>query len=155
MNLSLLSGALAFIVGIIYTIQAYLLPNATIGNPMAPKILPIGLGILMILFGVSLITQEVKKSGFKFLDGKKAKIDENLKLILYTCAACILYAILFNRIGYVLSTIVFLEIILLLFNGKEKWKVNTLVSICFSTFIYVVFSKFLGIILPVMPFFYI
>jgi len=155
MNLSLLSGVLAFVTGTIYTIQAYMLPNATIGNPMAPKILPIGLGILMILFGISLTIQEIRKGGFQFSNGKKMEVNENLKLILYTCGACILYAILFNRLGYVLSTIVFLEIILLLFNGKEKWKINTMVSVCFSIFIYIVFSKFLGITLPVMPFFYI
>lgn len=155
MNLSLLTGILTFIIGIVYTIQAYLLPNATIGKPMAPKVFPIVLGILLIFFGISLMFQEIRKTGFKLTLDKKVKSSESLKLIAYTCATCILYALVFNRLGYVLSTILFLEIILLLFNGKEKWKMNTIISVCFSVFIYITFSKFLGVTLPVMPFIYI
>jgi putative tricarboxylic transport membrane protein len=84
-----------------------------------------------------------------------SKKENTNKMIVLTCLACIIYAILFNRIGYVLSTIVFLEAMLLLFNGKKKWKTNTIVAVVFSVFIYIVFSKLLGVILPVMPFIYI
>ncbi|SKC48403.1 tripartite tricarboxylate transporter TctB family protein [Maledivibacter halophilus] len=155
MNLSLLAGILSFIIGIVYTLQAYLLPDATIGKPMAPKVFPIVLGILLICFGGSLIIQEVKKTGFKLFVEKKTKNDQSLKLILYTCCICIVYALTFNKLGYVLSTILFLEMMLLLFRGKEKWKMNTIISVSFSVLIYITFSKFLGITLPSIPFIYI
>ncbi|MDK2918865.1 MAG: putative tricarboxylic transport rane protein [Candidatus Petromonas sp.] len=156
MNLSALAGIFAFVIGAIYTIQAFMLPNASIGNPMAPKVLPIGLGILMTFFGLILTFQEVRKNGLKSKDKTDQKEkDDNVKKIVFTCGAAIIYALLFNRIGYILSTIVFLEIVLTLFNGKKKWKTNTAVSICFSVFIYIVFSKFLGVILPKIPFIYI
>jgi putative tricarboxylic transport membrane protein len=151
-NLSALAGMLATLIGIIYTIQAMLLPEAAIGNPLAPKIFPIGVGVLMILLGVVLSLKEIKKSGFKGKKSSQKHNNENIKLIIYISLTCILYGLIFNKLGYVISTIVFLEIILLLFNGKENWKTNTIISVCFSLFIYIVFSKFLGVTLPVMPF---
>lgn len=149
MNQSALAGILATLVGFFYTIQTLLLPKASIGNPMAPKIFPLGVGLLMIFFGVTLLVKEVRKSGFKVENNVKSG---NIKLITYISLTCILYGLIFRRLGYVISTIVFLEIILFLFNGKEKWKMNTIISVCFSLFIYVVFSRFLGITLPRMPF---
>lgn len=154
MNLSALAGILGTLIGIIYTIQAYMLPQATVGNPLGPKVMPLGLGVLMILLGIILTIQEIKKEGF-IKKGSSSKKEDNVKLIVYTCGICILYALLFNRIGYVLATIIFLELVLFLFNGKEKWKSNTMIAICFSVTIYILFSKFLGITLPVMPFIYI
>ncbi|SHK05715.1 putative tricarboxylic transport membrane protein [Paramaledivibacter caminithermalis DSM 15212] len=151
MNLSALGGILATVLGLIYTTQALMLPKASIGNPIAPKIFPIGIGILLILFGLILSFSEIKNTGLKKKDIEKDK-NENIKLITYTSLACILYGLIFNRLGYVISTIIFLEIILLLFNGKEKIKTNTIVSICFSVIIYFLFSRFLGVTLPAMPF---
>lgn len=153
MNLSALAGIFATIIGILYTIQAMILPEASIGNPLAPKIFPIGVGLFMILFGVILSVKEIRKSGFKGKNSNSKANNKNLKLIAYISLTCILYGLIFNKLGYVISTIVFLELILLLFNGKKNWKTNTIVSVCFSVFIYVVFSKFLGVTLPAMPFF--
>ncbi len=153
MNMSALVGILAFIIGGMYTIQAYLLPLASIGNPVAPKIFPMALGLIMTFLGLIMSIQEIKKGGL--INNPSAKMDDTNKLIGYTCLTCILYALLFNRTGFVISTIIFLEIMLTLFNGKKNWKTNTIVAVSFSLIIYIAFSKFLGITLPVMPFIYI
>lgn len=152
MNLSVLAGVFTVILGIFYTIQAMLLPLASIGNPLAPKVFPLGVGILIIFFGVTLLVKEIKKSGFKFTISKNEADKGNVKLIACISMICILYGLIFRRLGYVISTIIFLEIILLLFNGKEKWKTNTIVAVSFSILIYVVFSMFLGVTLPPIPF---
>lgn len=153
MNLSALAGIFATILGILYTIQALILPEAAIGNPLAPKIFPIGVGLLMTLFGVILSVKEIRKLGLRTKNSNDKGNNENLKLIVYISLTCILYGLIFNKLGYVISTIVFLELILLLFNGKKNWKTNTIISVCFSVFIYIVFSKFLGVTLPATPFF--
>lgn len=152
MNLSALAGILAAVLGSLYTIQALLLPNASIGNPFAPKIFPIGVGMLMVITGIVLTVREIRQTGLNEKGTKEKSDNETRKFIAYISGACILYGLTFNHIGYVFSTILFLEIILTLFNGKKNWKVNTIVSVCFSSFIYIVFTKLLGITLPVMPF---
>ncbi len=151
MNLSYITGILSTLFGGFYAFQTLLMKSATIGNPLAPKMFPMGLGILMILFGIGLTITEGKKTGFS-INIKNVSISETGRLIGYTCFAIIVYALLFNRLGYILSTIVFLEIVLSLFNGIKKWKVNTTVAVVFSVFIFIVFSKLLGIILPPIPF---
>lgn len=152
MNLSVLAGVFTTILGVFYTIQAVILPEASIGNPLAPKVFPLGVGILIIFFGVTLLVKEIKKSGFKLTVSKNEADKGNVKLIAYISMICILYGLIFRRLGYVISTIIFLEIILFLFNGKEKWKINTIVAVSFSVLIYVVFSMFLGVTLPPIPF---
>lgn len=152
MNLSALAGIFATLIGIFYTIQSLMLPEASIGNPFAPKIFPIGVGLLMIFFGVVLSVKEIRKLGLRTKNSNDKANNTNLKLIAYISLTCILYGLIFNRLGYVISTIVFLELILLLFNGKKNWKTNTIISVCFSVLIYIVFSKFLGVTLPAIPF---
>ena len=70
-----------------------------------------------------------------------------------TAVCALIYAFLFDRLGYVLSTILFLEGLLILFNGFAKWKQNTIVAVIFSVVVYVLFFKLLNVYLPPFPFF--
>ncbi|MDF2545413.1 MAG: tripartite tricarboxylate transporter TctB family protein [Anaerosolibacter sp.] len=155
MNLSALTAVLTLVIGIIYSIQSYNLPRATIGSPMAPVYFPLGLGVLMAIFGIILLTQSVKRGDFKGMDNKEKGLTYTGKLIAYTCFVSIIYALIFEEAGFVISTILFLGSILFVVNGKDQWKTNTIVAVSFSLGIYIVFSKMLGIILPPLPFLYI
>ena len=155
MNRSVLTGIAAMILGSVYSYQSYQLPRATIGKEMAPLYFPLGLGLLMFIFGMILLIQAWSKGGMKRdAEDREESIgfSYTAKLITFTSVISILYALLFDVIGYVFSTILFLGAILFVINGKTQWKVNMIVSISFSLSIYIVFSKFLGIILPKMPF---
>ena len=76
-------------------------------------------------------------------------------MILKTAGIIIIYAVLFVPAGYVISTMIFMFMMLYLFNGKNKIKRTVITTIIFSILVYVVFSKLLGVYLPVMPFIYI
>ena len=75
----------------------------------------------------------------------------NSKLIAITTVACIAYGVIFNTLGFVISTFIFIEFMLYLTNKKEILK-NSIVSICFSIIIYILFLRFLGIILSPIHF---
>jgi putative tricarboxylic transport membrane protein len=152
MNLSTLSGILSLLIGLIYTVLALLLPDASIGRAAEPKFFPMTLGILMILLSAMLLFEEFKKKKEETEKTKnKFSFDTNLKKIGLTCLFSILYALLFDKLGYVISTVLFLEGELILFNGLKKWKINTIVALVFSLFIYILFSKLLGVFLPMTP----
>lgn len=152
MSISAISGIVSVILGVVYSIQAFNLPRASVGSPMAPILFPLGLGILMTVFGIVILAQDFKKNGLKSKEkGAKEGFSYTAKMVTYTCVISILYALLFEPLGYVLSTIFFLEAILMVVNGKDKWKVNTIVSASFSLGIYLVFAKLLGISLPMIP----
>jgi len=151
MNISLLSGILSLLIGLIYTVFALLLPDASIGRAAEPKFFPLALGIIMLLLSVALLYEELKKKKEETKVKSVFTLDSNLKKIGLTCLFSILYAILFDKLGYVISTVLFLEGELFLFNGFRKWKINTIVALVFSLFIYILFSKLLGVYLPMTP----
>lgn len=105
----------------------------------------------MTLFGVVLLIKGLIESKNQEAAKNKLSFSYTAKLITYTSIVSIIYALLFERIGYVLSTILFMGAILFVVNQKQ-WKTNLIVSITFSLVIYTVFSKFLGISLPIMPY---
>jgi putative tricarboxylic transport membrane protein len=172
---SLISGFVTIGVGAVYLIMSMALPRAAVGMPQAPKVFPIGLSVLMLALGVALVVQQylaalqkrktegpsavgrqtVAKAKVTAAGAAKTKekgrLEDHTKKIILTVANGVLYALLFRPIGYVLSTIVFLGLELLLFSGLKRWKMILTVSLIFSVFVYVLFSTVLGVYLPRMP----
>lgn len=154
MNISKIAGIFFLLIGLTYTIMAIQLPDATIGRPHTPKIFPTALGVLMIGLTVAWLVKESRQKSESSETSPKTGLDvENLKHIGLTAVFAFLYAILFNRVGYVLATIIFLEGILAVFNGIARWKQNTIVAVVFSLVVYGLFFKLLNVYLPPFPFF--
>lgn len=154
MNLSKIASLFFLLIGIIYTIMSIQLPNASIGRPYTPKIFPTALGVLLIGLSIALLVKEFRTTTEPGETAPKTGFDvENVKQIGLTAVCALLYAVLFDRLGYVISTMLFLEGVLFVFNGPARWKQNTLVSVIFSIVVYVLFYKLLNVYLPPFPFF--
>jgi Tripartite tricarboxylate transporter TctB family. len=153
-TVGILTGIITMLFGIGYTVMAYTLPKAAIGNPMAPTYFPIMLGIGMTILGICLFVSEVrnKEAGQRPGEKKTGKgMAFDTKMIIFTCVMGIVYGLIFNMLGYVLSTFIFLGSLLFALNGKGKWKSNIIVALSFSVIIYFIFQKLLNIPLPMMP----
>jgi len=152
MTINVVTGILAFLLGVGYSYLAWTLPRATVGNPLAPLIFPLMLGGGMTLLGILLLIQEAVRASRK--EGKPVSFTftQYGKSIATVSLLCGLYAFFFERIGYLLSTFLFLSIVLYLFNGKERWKSILSISLGFSVGVYVLFGEVLSIQLPRMPF---
>lgn len=159
MNISLLTGIITLVLAAAYTGASVLLPDAAIGRPDEPKIFPTALGIILIILSILLIVQQIRKTLKEPAKTKKInftlKPDEYVQKILITALNGIVYAFLFAKAGYVISTFIFICLELLLFSGIKKIKMCATVAILFSLFIYILFSKVLGVYLPVTPFIWI
>lgn len=140
-------GIAGILVGVVYFIQALQLPKATIGNPWAPIYFPAALGILMTVIGVVIVATEISK-GRTADKGKDRRDRGYVKLISGTIIICIFYALIFDRIGFVVSTLLFLGGILFLVNGLRAWKMNTAITAAFTFGIWYIFEKILMISLP-------
>lgn len=151
MTINLVTSIITIAVGLTYMIMAFNFPDATIGRPMEPKIFPIMLGIVLTILGLALLIEELIKNS-KNKDANKETIKlsfgNNGKKIAITIVNAIIYALLFNILGYILSTIIFLEIELLIFGGLKSWKVSTIVSVLFSVIAFLIFNTLLGLYLP-------
>jgi putative tricarboxylic transport membrane protein len=153
-NLSKIASLFFLLIGMIYTIMSIQLPDASIGRPFTPKIFPTALGVLMIVLSLGLLVKAFRTKTKPGETAQQTGFDvENVKQIGLTAVCALLYAVLFTRLGYVISTMLFLEGLLCVFNGPAKWKQNTLISVIFSVAVYVLFYKLLNVYLPPFPFF--
>ncbi|GKT37943.1 Protein of unknown function DUF1468 like protein [Aduncisulcus paluster] len=121
---------------------------------MAPLYFPLGLGIMLVVFGViQILRSDIKKSieSLKMIKDMGEGDKKVNGMIGYTCVAGIVYALIFEHAGFVISTYFFMTAMLTLTN-KKKHGQNALVAVLFSVGIYLIFTRALGIPLPKMPF---
>ena len=146
MNPDVIVGSFAAVFSIAYTIAAWELPSAAIGNPMAPKYFPLVVGAMAIIFSVALLIRGVKKGSV----AKKAKTSDKGYWILIAglMVLCLAYAAILEKIGFIISTILFLGAMLFLVNGVKGWKTNILTALCFTLGIWYIFEKVFMITLP-------
>jgi putative tricarboxylic transport membrane protein len=136
-----------------------IMPKASIGNPMAPKIFPLVLGIGLTILGALYTMKEYKDWQAEVTSGTEEKVSpekqeinqKTNKLITITAVASIGYAMIFESLGYVISTMLFIGVVMFALNGKEKWKTCILVATIFSVAVYLIFSNLLAIPLPKIP----
>jgi len=152
-SLSALPALLFFLLGLVYTTATIMLPDASIGRAYEPRIFPLMLGITLLVLSASLLIKELTGSKKEKGEGEPLPFfkESGFRQIMLTCGFSILYTLLFDKAGYVISTVLFLELELTLFNGSKNWKINTAVALIFSLFIYIIFSKLLGVYLPLTP----
>jgi putative tricarboxylic transport membrane protein len=149
-----LMGFVVAAFGLVYLIMTLTMKRSAIGNPMAPLYFPLGLGIMLVVFGViQILRRDIKKSieSLKHLKEMNESDKKISGMIAYTCVSGVLYGLLFEHLGFVISTYLFMTAMLSLTN-KKKHVQNVIVSLCFSVGIYLIFTRALGIPLPKMPF---
>ncbi len=149
-------GALAVLIGLVYSAGALRLPRAMIGNPWAPTYFPLGIGVIMTILGAALClrnlrrrepTERAQDQASQAQD--KPAVDKDFpRLALCTIGLCILYAMIFSRLGFIVSTLLFLGAMLFLVNGKRGWLANILVSVVFTFGTWFTFERLLMIHLP-------
>lgn len=148
------TSIVVLLLGLLYLAMSMSLPKAAIGNAMDPIYFPLGLSIMLIVIGLLLFMRSDKSQLMSVVEEMKnqsPKDKEVTKMVSLTCAAAIAYGLIFEHLGFILSTFLFMMSILLLTNGK-KMLVNTLVAGIFSVSIFALFNYALGIPLPGLPF---
>ena len=151
MSLSVISSFLLTVLGIIYALATFMMPAAALGRANEPKIFPAILAFFLIVCGAALFLKELKA----YLVAKKQNTDDEATLskqyviqILLTIANSVLYTLLFDKIGYSFSTIIFLMLQFAIFGGIKNLKYGWIVALVFTLSIYFIFNHLLGIILP-------
>lgn len=137
-------GLLLFIIASVYLYLSFQLPNYPYA-PIDADVIPKGLGILMLILSVALFFSRAVET-----EAEKAKRNipkKELLVLLAVFAMIFFYILLFEMIGFIVMTAVFI-FFCSWFLGYEKWKTNIIVSILFPLGMYVIFVFALGISLP-------
>ena len=109
---------------------------------LSPYLFPLIISFFLLILSISIIMQGLKDESEK---KEKGKID--IKSLLIFGIVCILYLLVFNFLGFVLSTIILLVLLMMLL-GERRWWFILLVSVISSLIIYLLFAKYLSVMLP-------
>ena len=109
---------------------------------LSPYLFPLIISFFLLILSISIIMQGLKDESEK---KEKGKID--MKSLLIFGLVCILYLLVFNFLGFVLSTIILLVLLMMLL-GERRWWFILLVSVISSLIIYLLFAKYLSVMLP-------
>jgi putative tricarboxylic transport membrane protein len=151
-----LTGLLSIGFGLAYGGYAYSLPQPMFGNPLDAIFLPLAVSAIAICIGILLI---ISGGVFPSILAIKALLNESVerksdrRKIAITCVICIIYGLLFEHVGYVISTFVFMFASLTVTCGIGFWKKSALISILFAAGIFITFNEMLSVNLPPFPFF--
>lgn len=140
--------AAMILISSIFLISSFAIPKATLGNPNGPLYFPIGLSIFMLVLSIVYLFNEIKT-----LHQHNEKIQSlfegrTMKLIGVTIALGVVYSFIFEVLGFLVSTMIFLGCLIFYVNGIKKWLVNIIVTVAFSFITWYSFSKLLGVSLP-------
>lgn len=154
-NYDFLTGIISVVLGVIYGILSYNIKRSPMGNPLAPSMFPLILAACMIIFGIILILksdiESTKRAFQKAKEMSTVNDKHSQRMIAATVVSALVYALILERFGYVISTFIFMMAMLTITNG-QKWVKNSIVALLFSGIVYYIFFYLLGISLPMTPF---
>ncbi len=136
----IISGSLLVLCGLVGYFFAYQLENLVVAG-LSAAFFPSFLFSIMLMCGLALIGQGVRRE-------KKIPFpDLHLAKVVPIVGALVVYVILMEYLGFIISTIVFLLSSLYLF-GERRKKILVLVPIISSVLVYFLFTKAFMIVLP-------
>ena len=109
---------------------------------LSPYLFPLIISIFLFILSISILA-----SSFKENEKRKEKEKGDIKSLLIFGLICILYLLVLNFLGFVLSSILLL-ISLMILLGERRWWFIALVSIISTVVIYLLFAKYLSVMLP-------
>jgi putative tricarboxylic transport membrane protein len=144
----LVTPLILVIAGITYLFLTFDLTKSRVGDPNGPMYFPLIIGILLVIFSLIYLVQEWMKRGEKFEALKELFTGRTSFLMVSTLILMFVYTFLFERIGFLYTTMIVLTILLFIINGKKRWIQNILISVIFSFVSWYAFSELLSVSLP-------
>mgnify|MGYP001259420804 FL=1 len=135
------------VLSVIYLILTFGQTKSKVGDPNAPLYFPAIIGVFLLLMSVIYLVQEWKKRAEEIEAFKQLK-GNTLKLMIATLVLIFIYTFLFERIGFLISTMIFLGGLLFVVNGRKKWMQNILIAVIFSFVSWYSFAELLRVSLP-------
>ncbi len=143
-----LVGFTAVFIGVAYGTMATGLQGHPSGNQPV-SLFPVGLGFLMAVLGLFQVVLEARKGRLN-LEGTPPVVlpASSLRPVLGAAGLCLFYVLALERLGFILSTTVFLGGLLFLVNGRRAWKTNAVLTLLFSLGTWALFTRVFDLYLP-------
>jgi putative tricarboxylic transport membrane protein len=135
------------------------IPSLELGDPLGPKAFPRMLGVGLLLGAAMLLVEIIRNTAKAKLSAGQGgastepKWDRHHWVVVAIAVWTAIYIVTFEPLGFVLSTAIYLLVLTAYFN-RNRWLMNVLTSVLFAVISYFMFTKLLGVNLPlgILPF---
>jgi putative tricarboxylic transport membrane protein len=134
----------AFVVmaaGAAYLAGALRIQDAPTGHPWGARLMPVVIGMSLMILGAVLLVQSWRSSS------PSTRIWGGGRSLAIVVGIVLLYAVLFEPLGYLIATAAGLLGLLAVYN-PSRWLLNGTIAAAFSGISYFVFHTLLGVYLP-------
>lgn len=145
-----LTGVISLILGLFYLVITLRLPTVMVGDQVGPKVFPGIVATIAIVCGMILFITErfqTKSSKEKFSWDFTRQKDVYIRIVM-TIATGLLYGFILDSLGYIISTTVFMLLVMFIINSSKRLVENIGISLLFSVTTYVIFAILLKLSLP-------
>ncbi|MDR1933949.1 MAG: tripartite tricarboxylate transporter TctB family protein [Spirochaetales bacterium] len=131
------------VIALAFMIPAFDFPGGSSDGAPGPGYFPVILCVIILILSIILAVSYLRHKEKYFQTNQTER--NNLGVFLITGGAVILYTIMFIFLPFIPLTIAFIIFLNRLY--KRTWKFNITFSIAFTLIMYVIFSKFLHVML--------
>lgn len=142
------TGLVSLVIGVIYFFATRNLPESAVSDPIGPKAFPTMVAAGMIVVGLLLVLKREKvtpKNRAVLFDMATEK--ELMRDIGLTCVAGLIYGLILEPVGYLITTLLFMTAMMFITNGRRTLY-NLSVGLVFSLTTYGLFFYILDVSLP-------
>ena len=138
-----------WVLGGIYLYATFLIPSTSSQDPMGPRVFPVLLGILLVVGSALLLKETVQTRAQVNKEEKKPQkgTGKPARVLWAVVAWTVVFLLAFEPLGYIVATTIYIFPMMVYFNPK-KWWTNTITSLLFPVGVYILFVKYLGVMLP-------
>lgn len=141
----MIAGCVFLIVGVFFITASMGISKSSYGSNVGPNIFPLGLGTILVLLSLIVIYEA---RSYKASPQEKEKRD--YKRFALVLAVTFFYILLFEPLGYVISTFLYLTLFFQMME-RNKLPYTILIAAFFSLTVYVVYVIILQGTLPPFP----
>ena len=140
-----IAGGVFLVVGMFFIVGSRSITQSSYGSKVGPNVFPFGLGLILVLLSLIVIYQARRHAGTAIEKGVRDY--KRFGLLLLTT---IVYVFVFESLGYVISTFLYL-VILFQVMARKRLFVSILISAIFSCSVYYVYVMVFQGSLPPAP----
>lgn len=142
------AGLVSLVLGVIYFFATNNLPESAVADPIGPRAFPYIISTGMVIVGLILTLKReelTEKNRAVIFDLSTEK--ELMRDIGYTCVAGIIFGLILDPVGYLISAFLFMTAMMFITNGKRIFY-NISIGLVFAFTTYGLFFGLLEVSLP-------
>lgn len=144
------TGIVALVIGVVYFFSTMNLPaDLAQTDPVGPRVFPYIIAVCLIFVGLLLVckkerlTEKNRAVVFVWSTDK-----QTILKIVYTCIAGLVFGLILEPVGYLISTALFMTVMMFITYGKSRAVFNVTIGLVFALTTYVAFFELLEVSLP-------